>query len=904
MKDIDGETYNDDWGVISGMSGAGHPGEDAPYYSDTCKLYKIDSDIEAESCDSFGGAINYMNRLYMSELKINCVKSRVACEEIGSLSGGIGGYIYPTGVPNCVIENFEVEMDGGSWGSEVGGVYGYASGNSATINVKNGKVTVNNANTSSMCGAIIGGTFGYSVSISNVNAYGKMNGSDETGGIIGYASFSSQQTLNIEDVNNYIDVSCRGDYVGGIIGYASNCDMTIKNVNNYGKIYGTYYVGGIAGYIGSGTRLKLYNCVNKGELGGEGTYQGVGGLIGYSPTNSIIIRDSYNVADIKIDTTINRNSCYYVGGLVGYCGTYSGESNTEIQNCYNKGKITVLNADSSYEIGGLIGQAYGNYLLQDCYNEGDIDIKQTRYGYTVGGIIGNGYSMTGQINKVINKGKIYIENKEDDGGTTSNIGGIAGSQGTAVINNAINQGDIEIISQKTEYRDIGGITGQNKSSVYNAYNSGNITLLGGVYAYTDNRGIGGIAGSNYVEGGTARISNCYNTGKILGMTKAGGIAGHNQGTIEDCYNEGKVTAYREEAGGIVALNNGSISNVYNVGNVFAKNSDVKIGPIVGISTDGYNWNGDLISVADITKAYYSDKVMVQGENANEIGIKQQDNYMRTTDFYNTLNENNVWTYVDKQYPKLLISAGEKIPEAVELNIVNEHKVYTISTALNNPARGTITGSNQEYIEEVRHGNNNTKEIEMIPKPGYIVGKVTINGKQQEIVLNDDGSYQILAGQLENIKEDILVYVEFMKQDQIVTITKVDKDIEGATFDIVQTESGSIDNAISELKESEIENVYGADLNSTVDEAIGNPDMTKGSFTRIDNGFSLTSVFDYRSGNRYYYSVIAKVPIDLTNHTGEYIVGFETYTTIWDNCAVYNSENQTIGRIDMTGNLLP
>lgn len=898
MNDVNGETNSDEWGMIGGIAGHSTANPDVSYYDDTCKLYKIDSDIAAKYCGRYGGAINYMNRFYMKELKINDVKSKVNCENYGSLCGGVGGYIYPTGVANCLIENFEVEYYG-YLGTQVGAAYGYASGSNGTINIKNGKATYNDVHGGNMSGGIVGSTFGYSVNISNVNAYGKITStSDMNGGIIGYASSGNENIrINIEDSNNYIDIEGY-ERCGGIIGAVYGYPVKIKNTNNYGNVTtSSYYAGGFIG-LGNATdntAIEIENCANMGNVSvGK---SGAGGLVGYSYTGTVLVKNSYNTGNI---TGAENNYHEYVGGLVGYA---TGNGNANIINSYNKGDIT-LNTGSSntaYYIGGLVGE-YAR-TIQNSYNEGNITITGQAYG--VGGIAG--YTIgteeaPGLINNVYNKGKISIKN----GSSTNNyFGGIIGHNNIAIISNAINQGDVELLLNNGSYYKVGGIAGDNTGTIYNAYNTGNITLLGGNYSGSNWYGVGGIAGTNernYSATNTPTISSCYNTGKIVSMITTGGIVGANYGIVEDCYNEGKVTSYRERVGGIVGKNSGTISNTYNVGNVVAKGQDVKVGPVVAESSDMYNGE-TLISTANIENTYYSNKVTVLGEDTNDIGTQQQDDYMKTINFYNTLNENDVWTYMNGQYPKLMISAGEEIPEAVELNITNDHKVYTISTTLNNPARGFVTGYDQPYLEQVRHGEDSTQAIDVIPKTGYVVGKVTVNGEQQEITLNDDGSYQIPAGQFTNIKEDILVYVEFMKQDQIVTITKVDEDtnetIEGATFDIVQVEIGAIDNAISELKESEIVGTYGADLTNIVDEVIEDPNMTKGTFEKIEDGFSFTSEFDMRSGNTYYYAAKTKVPIDLTNYTGQYIVRFETYTNTWDNCAIYNSEDQKISNIDTT-----
>ena len=887
MKDIDGETNNDDWGVISGMSG--HNGSNSINYNDTCKLYRIDSYLEAKYCGSIGGAINYMNRYYMAELKINDVKSKVTCQNLGDLSGGIGGYIYPTGVSNCVIENFDVEMNGGSWGSEVAGVYGYASGSNATINIKNGKVTLNNVTSSSMCGGIVGGTFGYSVNISNVNAYGKIySGSDMNGGIIGYAASGNDNLLiNIEDTNNYAEIE-GSERCGGIIGATYGYPVKIKNVNNYGNVTTRgYYAGGIVG-LGNSTdnsTIELDNCANMGTV--DVGQSGGAGFVGYSYYGTIVVKNSHNLGTIRGETGSYHE---YIGGLVGYA---TGNGKAQIFNSYNKGDIIISGTGSQYYIGGLVGEYAA--IVQDSYNEGNIIITADCYG--VGGIAGYSGCTNegiGLINNVINKGKISIHYSGSD--TMCGFGGLIGANYGATVSNAINQGDIEILLGQGKYYAIGGISGWNYSgNIYNAYNNGNITLLGGGYATGDNWiGLGGIVGNstnNYNSDVQSKISTCYNTGKIVSMISAGGIAGGNYGIIEDCYNEGKVISYRERVGGIAGKSTGPITNTYNVGSVVAKNASVKIGPIVAdrVDNDG--------SLSNVNNSYYSDKITFVGEDVDYSGIKQQDSYMRTRDFYNELNTDDVWYYMNGQYPKLMITAGEKIAEAAELNIINNHKVYSISTMLNNENAGTITGYGQDYVEQVRHGEDNTQEIEMIPNEGYIIGRVSINGKDKDITLNDDSSYKITAGELENITSDVIVYVEFIKEDQVLTITKVDKDtnerLPGVTFDIQQVETSPVEDDISEMQTPEIENAYVPDLNSNVDDTIGSITMTRGSYTAIDGGYKFTAAYDrYQNGYRY-YAVKTKIAIDLTEHTGKYVIVYDTNLTDSMTSYLCNSNNETV-----------
>ncbi|MDR1809639.1 MAG: YDG domain-containing protein [Prevotella sp.] len=82
---------------------------------------------------------------------------------------------------------------------------------------------------------------------------------------------------------------------------------------------------------------------------------------------------------------------------------------------------------------------------------------------------------------------------------------------------------------------------------------------------------GGLVGSIYSSGDGAAISNCFNTGKVIGLlsvaNSVGGIAGTVQGNnaIVDSYNAGVVSG--GQAGGVAGYVSGSMFNCYNTGTI-------------------------------------------------------------------------------------------------------------------------------------------------------------------------------------------------------------------------------------------------------------------------------------------------------------------------------------------------
>jgi len=145
-------------------------------------------------------------------------------------------------------------------------------------------------------------------------------------------------------------------------------------------------------------------------------------------------------------------------------------------------------------------------------------------------------------------------------GTISNIG---------MINSSVTGKDCNCV---------GGIVGNAIAyaplsiTISNCYNSGSIIGIGGTC-------VGGIANVT----SSAIISKCYNTGPITAMSPnsscVGGIVGDaGSAIISNCYNTGPITSVNSETGGIAGCASESIQGCYNTGPVI---SSAWCGGIVG-----------------------------------------------------------------------------------------------------------------------------------------------------------------------------------------------------------------------------------------------------------------------------------------------------------------------------------
>ena len=122
---------------------------------------------------------------------------------------------------------------------------------------------------------------------------------------------------------------------------------------------------------------------------------------------------------------------------------------------------------------------------------------------------------------------------------------------------------------------IGGICGRSRSNsiIENCYNAG--------YIYGATRSIGGICGDNY-----STIESCYNIGIIEGNFMVGGIVGVSSGLgnttwIKDCYNRGNVIGDTIDIGGIGGyIGSSLVENCYSQATV---SGNTNVGGICGNS---------------------------------------------------------------------------------------------------------------------------------------------------------------------------------------------------------------------------------------------------------------------------------------------------------------------------------
>jgi len=175
----------------------------------------------------------------------------------------------------------------------------------------------------------------------------------------------------------------------GVAGTVKN--LTLSNV--YIKSSSSHVnVGAIAGNLTWGG--SLINCkVSSGTIDVKGDVCSVGGLVGASSADDVLISNCSNSATVKGD--------YIVGGIIGSSHVnHAGK----LQSCTNNGSVShasnLYYADSS--IGGIVG--YSCINIQSCVNNGSV----SGYGY-VGGIAGQaGSNGDFQVYQCTNYGTVNL----------------------------------------------------------------------------------------------------------------------------------------------------------------------------------------------------------------------------------------------------------------------------------------------------------------------------------------------------------------------------------------------------------------------------------------------------------------------------------------------------------------
>lgn len=266
-----------------------------------------------------------------------------------------------------------------------------------------------------------------------------------------------------------------------------------------------------------------------------------------------------HIIENMISSTQKTSNAYGLFGMI---------LNAEIKNVGIAASCHICVAQN--RVSGVVGQSYNSFIT-NCFNEGTIEgswyvsgIASFRYKSTVihchnkGTIIGDGYvggvTAVDYISPTI---QCYNEGTVTAYHSVGGVSGWAGYEGNH-LTDCYNIGNVQ------GHHSVGGILGS--STIYNVvsncYNTG--TIVG----ETDN--VGGIVGM-LID--IAEVVNCHNSGTVIGTNFIGGIVGWmiSYSSINNCYNTGELSG-NQYIGGIIGYSqalygDAYINNCYNIGTV-------------------------------------------------------------------------------------------------------------------------------------------------------------------------------------------------------------------------------------------------------------------------------------------------------------------------------------------------
>lgn len=494
------------------------------------------------------GGLNPSNGAFKNGVSLNALADGrydfgTAC---GALAGGIIGYATPnTKLENCT--NYGTVAHKCAAG-------GFAGWNEGTITGGSMAASLGNRETGY---TYLGGVAGVNGGLiqSAYPAQGcAVRGDSYVGGIAGVnlgGDAEASKGLIICTENNSTGTVEANQYAGGVAG------ANVGNISLSGQLQSsvtaTGYAGGVAGI--NTDKGSIY-----GDENANGTVSGsvnaanyAGGVAG---TNSAEITRVDNYASVRASTKYAGGIAGVndAGGTISYCSHASG----------NAAAVYATNG----EAGGIAGNNNKNALIENVQVKADV----TAANGTAGGVTATNFGIIGQ-------GSGPENNSSVSGctitGTSESIGAIAAyNRAGATIRNVQLAANANV-RFSTPAVTIGGLAGMNEGTVTGCQvENGALALDNGLRAGTNTVTLGGAVGRTTADGKVSstdvRLDLTQNLDKY---TNLGGVAGQNDGTLDQCTYSGTMGGNADTdglvsvgarstgstVGGIAGLNNSTIT---------------------------------------------------------------------------------------------------------------------------------------------------------------------------------------------------------------------------------------------------------------------------------------------------------------------------------------------------------
>lgn len=465
----------------------------------------------------------------------------------GALAGGIIGYATPnTTLENCT--NYGTVAHKCAAG-------GFAGWNEGTITGGRMAASLGNRETGY---TYLGGVAGVNGGLiqSAYPAEGcAVRGDSCVGGIAGVnlgGNAAASKGLIICTENNSTGTVEANQYAGGVAG------ANVGNISLSGQLQSsvtaTDYAGGVAGI---NTTYKAY----KGSIyGAENATGAVGGSVtaanyagGVAGTNRAEITRVENRASVRASTQ-------YAGGIAGV----NDEGGTIGHCSHAQNQVYATNG----EAGGIAGNNNKDALIENV----QVSAAVTAANGTAGGVTATNFGIIGQDSGLEKNSSVSSCTIT---GTSESIGAIAAYNGKDATIRNVKLAENANVQFSTPAVTIGGFAGMNEGTVTDCQvENGALALNDGLRAGTNTVTLGGAVGRTTADGTVSstgvRLDLTQNLDKY---TNLGGVAGQNDGTLDQCTYSGTMggdagadglvsvgaRSTGSTVGGIAGLNNSTIT---------------------------------------------------------------------------------------------------------------------------------------------------------------------------------------------------------------------------------------------------------------------------------------------------------------------------------------------------------
>lgn len=467
----------------------------------------------------------------------------------GALAGGIIGYATPnTKLENCI--NYGTVAHKCAAG-------GFAGWNEGMITGGNMAASLGNRETGY---TYLGGVAGVNGGLiqSAYPAQGcAVRGDSYVGGIAGVnlggdAAASTRKGLIICTENNSTGTVEANQYAGGVAG--ANVGSISLSGQMQSSVTATRYAGGVAGI---NTTYNAYKGSIYGDENANGAVRGsvtvanyAGGVAG---TNSAEITRVENHASVRASTQ-------YAGGIAGV-----NDEGGKISACVHaQNQVYATNG----EAGGIAGNNNSGASIENVQVKADV----TAANGTAGGVTATNFGTIGQDSGLENNSSV---SNCTITGTSESIGAVAAYNGKGATIRNVKLAANANVQFSTPAVTIGGLAGMNEGTVTGCQvENGALALNAGLRAGTNTVTLGGAVGRTTADGKVSSTDVLLDlTQNLDKYTNLGGVAGQNDGTLDQCTYSGTMGGNADTdglvsvgarstgstVGGIAGLNNSTIT---------------------------------------------------------------------------------------------------------------------------------------------------------------------------------------------------------------------------------------------------------------------------------------------------------------------------------------------------------